>query len=95
MCSSDLSGCSVIMDQTTINLALSAILGVIGWFARQLWEAVQKLKDDIHRIEADLPKSYVLKDDMDKRMEHIEIMFQRIYDKIDRIEVKLESKVDK
>ena len=85
----------MIMDQTTINLALSAILGVIGWFARQLWEAVQKLKDDIHRIEADLPKSYVLKDDMDKRMEHIEIMFQRIYDKIDRIEVKLESKADK
>jgi predicted nucleic acid-binding Zn-ribbon protein len=83
------------MDQTTINLALSAVLGVIGWFARQLWEAVQKLKDDIHRIEADLPKSYVLKDDMDKRMEHIEIMFQRIYDKIDRIEVKLESKADK
>ena len=83
------------MDQTTINLALSTILGVIGWFARQLWEAVQKLKDDIHRIEADLPKSYVLKDDMDKRMEHIEIMFQRIYDKIDRIEVKLESKADK
>ena len=71
------------MDQTTINLALSAILGVVGWFARQLFEAVKQLKDDLHRIEADLPKSYVLKDDMDKRMDHIENMFQRIYDKLD------------
>lgn len=71
------------MDQSTINMALSAVLCVIGWFARQLWEAVQKLKEDLHRIEADLPKSYVLKDDMDKRMEHIETMFQRIYDKLD------------
>ena len=71
------------MDQGTINLALSAILGVVGWFARQLWEAVKSLKDDLHRIEADLPKSYVLKDDMDKRMDHIETMFQRIYDKLD------------
>jgi hypothetical protein len=71
------------MDQSTINLALSATLCAIGWFARQLWEAVQKLKDDIHRIEADMPKTYVMKVDLDKRMEHIETMFQRIYDKLD------------
>ena len=71
------------MDQTTLNIALSAALAAIGWFARQLWEAVKSLKDDLHRIEADLPKSYVLKDDLDKRMDHIEHMFQRIYDKLD------------
>jgi hypothetical protein len=71
------------MDQSTINLALSAALAIAGWFARQLWEAVKALKDDIHRIEADLPKSYVLKTDLDKRMDHIEGMFQRIYDKLD------------
>ena len=71
------------MDQTTINLALSDALAVAGWFGRQLWEAVQRLKDDIHRIEADMPKSYVLKTDLDKRMDHIEDMFKRIYDKLD------------
>lgn len=71
------------MDQSTINLALSAALAIAGWFARQLWEAVKVLKDDLHRIEADMPKTYVLKDDMDKRMDHIEDMFKRIYDKLD------------
>lgn len=71
------------MDQTTINLALSAALAVAGWFGRQLWEAVKALKEDLHRIEANLPIDYVRKDDMDKRMDHIETMFQRIYDKLD------------
>jgi hypothetical protein len=72
-----------IMDQTTINLALGAALAVAGWFARILWEAVQSMKADIHQIEVDLPLHYVRKDDMDKRMDHIEEMFKRIYDKLD------------
>ena len=71
------------MDQSTINLALGAALAVAGWFARILWEAVQSLKADIHQIEVDLPLHYVRKDDMDKRMDHIEDMFKRIYDKLD------------
>jgi predicted negative regulator of RcsB-dependent stress response len=71
------------MDQTTINMVFGAILAVAGWFARQLWEAVQALKSDLHKIEVDLPISYVRKDDLDKRMDHIETMFQRIYDKLD------------
>ena len=71
------------MDQTTINMVFGAILAVAGWFARILWEAVQVLKSDLHKVEVDLPKSYVSKFDMDKRMDHIETMVQRIYDKLD------------
>ena len=71
------------MDQSTINMVFGAILAVSGWFARILWEAVQTLKLDLHKIEVDMPKSYVSKFDMDKRMDHIEVMFQRIYDKLD------------
>jgi hypothetical protein len=71
------------MDQSTINMVFGAILTIAGWFARQLWEAVQALKQDLHELEVDLPKNYVMKDDLDKRMAHIEDMFQRIYDKLD------------
>lgn len=71
------------MDQSTINMVFGAILAVTGWFARILWEAVQTLKSDLHKVEVDLPKSYVSKFDMDKRMDHIEDMFKRIYDKLD------------
>jgi hypothetical protein len=71
------------MDQSTLNVVFGAILAVAGWFARQLWEAVQVLKYDLHKMEVDLPISYVRKDDLDKRMDHIEARFQRIYDKLD------------
>ena len=46
-------------------------------------ESVQRLKEDLHEIEVDLPKSYVTKDDFNQTMKHIESMFQRIYDKLD------------
>jgi hypothetical protein len=69
--------------QNVINLLGGAALSVMGWFARQLWDAVKELRVDLHTLEVNLPERYVKKDDMDKRMEHIESMFQRIYDKLD------------
>ena len=74
---------SLMDTQTLINLAAGVTLAVIGWFARELWGAVKDLQKNIHDIEIDLPKSYVSKLDLDKRMDHIETMFQRIYDKLD------------
>ena len=69
--------------QTIINLSGAALLASIGWFARQVWEATQQLKADLHALEVDLPKTYVSKDDFSDTMKHIEDMFQRIYDKLD------------
>ena len=69
--------------QTLINALFSIVLLGTGWFLNELWRAVKELRKDLHDIEADLPKEYVLKVDLDKRMEHIENMFQRIYDKLD------------
>jgi cobalamin biosynthesis Co2+ chelatase CbiK len=71
------------MDQSTINMVFGAILAVSGWFFRMLWEAVQALKDDLQKVQIDMPINYVRKDDLDKRMDHIEDMFKRIYDKLD------------
>ena len=70
-------------SQSLINTGLGVVLAAVGWFARQLWDAVDGLKKDLHQIEVELPKTYVMKDDLDKRMAHIEDMFQRIYDKLD------------
>ena len=69
--------------QTLLNALFGVILLGTGWFLNELWRAVKELRKDLHQIEADLPKEYVLKVDLDKRMEHIETMFQRIYDKLD------------
>lgn len=69
--------------QTLINWAFFIAAGIGGFFAKEVWSALKELRKDLHRIEADLPKEYVLKVDLDKRMQHIEDMFQRIYDKLD------------
>lgn len=69
--------------QTLINFGLAAILAALGWFARQVWDAVKRLREDLHSIEVDLPKTYVSKNDFNVTMKHIEDMFQRIYDKLD------------
>lgn len=75
-------------SQDLFNTLISVGLATMGWFGRQLWDAVKELRQDLHRIETDLPRNYVMKVDLDKRMQHIEQMFQRIYDK-------LEGKADK
>jgi hypothetical protein len=69
--------------QTVINTLFGIVLLGTGWFLNEVWRAVKELRKDLHEIEAELPKEYVLKIDLDKRMEHIETMFQRIYDKLD------------
>jgi hypothetical protein len=69
--------------QAIFNLVGTTAIAAGGWFARELWGAVKELRANIHAIEVDLPKSYVAKDDLDRRMTHIEDMFQRIYDKLD------------
>ena len=70
-------------DQTIINLIMGTALAVIGWFARQLWDAVQTLKIDVQKIEVDLPSNYIRKDEFQIRMDKLETMLEKIFDKLD------------
>ena len=74
--------------QIIINLIGVAIVATIGWFARELWAAVQALKVDIQKIEVDLPTNYVRKIDIESRFDRLEVILDRIMDKLD-------TKVDK
>jgi chaperonin cofactor prefoldin len=70
--------------QTIINVGAAGLLSAFGWFARQLWEMVQKLKEDIQRLEIDLPTNYVRKADLDARFDKLDASLQRILDKLDQ-----------
>lgn len=70
-------------DQTIINLIVGIVLSVLGWFARQLWDAVQDLKKDVKQIEVDLPTHYVRKEDLESRLDRIELSLNRIFEKLD------------
>ena len=69
--------------QTIINLGLGVIIGCMGWFARAVWDAVQKLQNDLHQLEVDLPTSYIRRDEFHDGMREIKDMLSKIFDKLD------------
>ena len=78
--------------QLIINLATGSLLAVLGWLARQLWDAVNELRDDIHKIETDLPSIYMRKDEFREGMKEIKDLFTEVFRKIDDLK---DRKVDK
>jgi len=71
------------MDQDIINIVIGTVLSVLGWFARQLWDAVQSLKSDMQKIEISLPTHYVRKDELEQRFDKLEAMLDKIFEKLD------------
>jgi hypothetical protein len=69
--------------QYFVNLAVGATLSVLGWFARQLWSAVQDLKKDLTAVEIALPTHYVRKEELETRLDKLEAILNRIYEKLD------------
>ena len=70
-------------DQGIINIIIGVVLSVLGWFARQLWDAVQTLKNDMKELEVELPTHYLRKDEFESRLDKIENMLERIFDRLD------------
>ena len=79
--------------QNVINFGFGAILAAIGWFAREIWDAVKELRHDIRKIERDLPEVYARRDEfresikevraeMNGRFDRIESMIGSIYDRL-------------
>jgi hypothetical protein len=69
--------------QTLINIGAGSVLAVIGWFARELWEAVNAMKKDLHSLEVKIAKDYTTHQDMNARFDKLEGILERIFDKID------------
>ena len=69
--------------QTIINLGLGVILATMGWFARVLWEAVEKLQKDLHELEVHLPTHYIRRDEFNEGLRDIKDTLNKILDKLD------------
>jgi hypothetical protein len=81
--------------QTIINIGAGGLLTIGGWFARQLWDSVKELKNDVSAIRLSMSENYVKKSevenfkfDMDKRFDRIEVLLDKLFEKLD-------GKVDK
>jgi len=78
----------ILETQQLINGALVFISGVTGWFARELWNAVKELKQDLAKLREEMPKDYVMKEDYRRDIYEIKEYLSKIFDR-------LENKADK
>ena len=69
--------------QTIINIGTGSLLAMLGWFARQIWDSVQELKDDVKQIEISLPSHYVKKDEINTRFDRMELLLDKIFEKLE------------
>jgi len=69
--------------QGIVNLVVGGALLAVGWWCKEIWDSLKKLKDEIKSIEIDLPKNYVSKSDIDARLDKIDQVLERIFDKLD------------
>lgn len=74
--------------QTIINIGAGTVIAMFGWFARELWDIVKQIKQDVQDLEVKLAKEYTTREDMNARFDKIEVILGKIFDKLD-------NKVDK
>jgi len=74
--------------QTILNFALGSLSAVLGWFARELWSAVQALKDDLYKLREEIAKDYMPKDEFQTFKSELFSMLRRIEDKLEKKEDK-------
>jgi hypothetical protein len=70
--------------QTLINVGAGTLLGLMGWFARELWDIVKEIKEDVKNLEVKIAREYTTHADMTARFDKIDSILERIFDKIDK-----------
>lgn len=75
------------IDQIFMVL-LGLVCGVLGWFARELYNATQSLRKDLSALEVKLSADYV-------RYDRLQDAMKPIMESLHEIKVALRSKVDK
>jgi len=81
--------------QVLFNVAMGFIMTLFGWFLRVSWDSLSKLQeqdrelaDKVARIEVLVAGEYVKKEDFER-------VIERLFDKLDHIEIKIDNKADK
>lgn len=76
------------IPQSIINSILGGALAALGWFARQIWDAIKELRTDLTHLREELPMRYVPKDEFHQ-------FSSAVFKKLDHIEDKIDKKLDK
>lgn len=69
--------------QHLLNLGFTAASACLGWFARELWTAVQSLKADLSSLREEIATDRVHKDDFREALKEVKEMLGKIFDRLD------------
>jgi uncharacterized membrane protein (DUF106 family) len=71
-----------------INIIMSLVLVLIGWFMRVMWDSIKRLQTDMSELERHASETYVRRDDYRDDMAEVKSMLRQIFDtlngKVDR-----------
>jgi hypothetical protein len=76
------------MDQTLINTVISIAAGAYALLLKSMWDSVKNLDDQVGRLEVSVAGEYLRREEWKSDM-------QRLFDKLEAIDSKLDGKVDK
>jgi hypothetical protein len=72
------------MEWRDIAIGLMGVGGtVLGWLLREVWGAVDKLRNDMQLLQTSIADKYARKDDVAAMAENIMTFLRRIEDKLD------------
>jgi hypothetical protein len=74
--------------QIIINTLLPLVFIALGWFCKELWSAIQTLKNDLNSLKTHLAENYLHKDDFSSRWDEVLKAIHRIEDKLDKLKDK-------
>lgn len=84
------------MDQQQLFNVLFALVGVLGgWWMKAMWEAIKNLEQADKMLNASVGDLKVLVAGQYVKQESFDKLSQAIFNKLDRIEDKLDGKADK
>jgi len=63
-----------------INIIMSFVLVLIGWFMRILWDSVKRLQSDMAELERHASETYVRRDDYRDDMAEVKSMLRQIFE---------------
>lgn len=75
------------MDMMLWNIGLSAIIALISWFAKSMWDEIQRLNILLNRTREEFAKEYVTKAEV-----HADI--NRVMDRLDALDAKIDRLIE-
>ena len=78
--------------QHLIKVVGGACLAAVGWFCREIWDSLKILREDVHRIEINLPESYIKRSEIEIRLDKIDARFDKLDAHVTKLFERLEQK---